>query len=407
MQQRRGLAVVHAEGAVALDEDAAEGRAVLDHGGLAGIHCQLLGRDVGVGVGDPAGGVGLGLHLDKGPAEEVLAVVRVDVPLPVHQRDHVVHGLLVLGQLLVQHPRRIDLAGDDVLVDRVHVGIPLGLIGQHGGRRVDDARGGVPAGAQLDAIGAGEVGDTGVVVRELRDALADLLLGHVRVEAEVGVVRLAEVVVQLLGEVVALGLAQLAHPGRVLEGQVQVVEQRVLVVEEFGVHGPSAVLLHQLFAHQLRAQHLHGVAQRELLVAVIVHADIGHALVRLGRGAVLGGDGRGEPALGDGAAGHAKGEIVVRMQLQSMPGLAELPRHERREQAQDALALFKGLANDRRVLRGVLHDQVTGLPGLGQHRVQCLAGLDGQFFLRHVFSSAIDGRRTLCQQQPFCSMMLP
>ena len=136
------------------------------------------------------------------------------------------------------------------------------------------ARRGVPAGAQLDAVRAGQLGDAVVPVLKAFQAGAHLFFFHVRVKAEIGGGEFAEVVVQLRREVICFRLAEAAHPGGGFVVQMQMVEQRHVVVKEFAVHRPAAVGIHQLLADDLRAQFLDRVAQRHLLRAVLVEGDV-------------------------------------------------------------------------------------------------------------------------------------
>jgi hypothetical protein len=133
----------------------------------------------------------------------------------------------------------------------------------------------------------------------------------------------------------------------VLKHQVHVVKQRVFKVEELGIHRPAAVFFHQLLADKRFAQHVHRFLERELLVAVVGHGHVAHALVGRGQRAVLRANDGGKPALLDGAALNAQRVIVVRVQLQPAAGLAELPGDEHRVQAKHAVACGQGFADQR------------------------------------------------------------
>ena len=152
---------------------------------------------------------------------------------------------------------------DQGLVHGEDVGGLLWLVGAQAAGGVEHARRNVPAGARLQAVGLGQVGDLVVALREVLEARAHLVPGGAGGEAEEGVRVLPAVVVGLGREVVGLGLALLPGEGRVLVTVVDVVRQGALVVEELGVHRPALVSVPDAVADELPLQLRHRVAKQE------------------------------------------------------------------------------------------------------------------------------------------------
>ena len=126
-----GLALVAADGAEALGQNAAISAAVLNGNRLAGIYGQLLGAHIGVAIGDPfllINTVFLRIHHRR--TEVVLLIMRIHIGFPIHQvHDGVNVILLFLRQALHQVLDIVNLAGRHVFEDRVYVAVPLRLIG--------------------------------------------------------------------------------------------------------------------------------------------------------------------------------------------------------------------------------------------------------------------------------------
>ncbi len=124
---------------------------------------------------------------------------------------------------------------------------------------------------------------------------------------------------------------------------MQVVGQRVHVVEELAVHHPATVLVDGVLAQELDRAVVHRVAQRDL--AVVIDVDVAQALVPGGAGAIIGCRGGREPALVDAAALAAQGIQVVRVQAQPPPRYTKRAGHPGRRQPHDAAALLQRLLN--------------------------------------------------------------
>lgn len=343
-----GFGGVGAEGAVALDQDAAIGGGVFHGDGLAGVDGEFLGAEIFVAVGDPFFGVaGVAVRAGNRGAVIGFLVMGVDIFFPVHEGDDVVEVALLLGGAIFnQKIVRVDFGADDVFVDGVDVGIPLGFVGEDRAGGVYDAGGGVPAGAKLDAVSAGELGDAVVAFFVLGETFFDHFLGDVGVEAEIGDGEFAEVVVELGGEVIRFGFAEAAYAGGGFEGEMQVVEERGAEVEEFGVHGPGAEFLFQFVADDLIAEFFDGVAKREFLRDVFGRRhDVGHAFILGGKGTVHGGDDGAEPAFFDRAAIGAVGVVVVRVEAEALAGGGEAAGDEDGEELEDAVMLFESFVD--------------------------------------------------------------
>ena len=221
---------------------------------------------------------------------------------------------------------------------------------------MEHARRHIPARARLQAIGLGQVGDLVVALVPDLQAVAHLLLRRARLQAEEGVGEGAAVVVEL-GRV-EIGLRFRRHPHQlgVLLALVQVVGQRVPVVEEFRVHGPLAVGVPQLLAQQLGAQLADHVHQQHFFgLAALFVDDVAQALVGRGQRPVVGLGGGGKPAFVDAAAVGAKRVIVARVQLDAPARDAKRAGHPGGGKAQDAFALFICFA-DHKLLREYLRE---------------------------------------------------
>ena len=344
---RGRLDVERAQLALALDRDRAVGAIVTDDGGPAGQDGELLGREPVRLVDDPALLVTLGAHLlDRvhrlGRHEPVLVEVGVDVQLPVedaHQVVEVVPPLLrhVLEEKLLG---RVSLP-DQRLEHREDVGGALRLVGEQRARCVQDPRWYVPAGAGAQPVSPRQIQDAVVALVPGREAAPDVLLRRLRVEAEEGVGKPAAVVVELLREVVGLGLALAAHVGGPLVGLVHVERQRLLVVEELAVHHPAAELLHDLGPEQLVAGELDGVLEQHLRRRAVPGLDVAEPLVGERLRSVVRLGGGSEPALVDAAAMSTERIVVVRVQLEPLPRYAERAGHPARHEPQDAVALVQ------------------------------------------------------------------
>ena len=90
------------------------------------------------------------------------------------------------------------------------------LVGAERTGRVQDARADEPAGAGLQAIGAGEIEDAVVAFVPIFEAFADLRLGRAGLEAHEGVGEIVADVVVLRREIIGFRLAFLADQPRLL-----------------------------------------------------------------------------------------------------------------------------------------------------------------------------------------------
>ena len=182
------------------------------------------------------------------------------------------------------------------------------------------AGGRIPSGAQLNAEGAGQLGDANVA----RFIIAQAILTSGRDlgrEAEIGGRHGAVVIVQLRRIIIAFGFAEPADRSGLFKRQMHMMKQRNIIIEKFGIHRPSAVFLQQLHADRLRAELRHRVAERKFIHRIVGRRNIAHALVGSGKRAVVRRDYGRKPALLDGTAARAQREIIVGMQLQPMAGL--------------------------------------------------------------------------------------
>ena len=236
--QRRGLDGPDAQRAVALQHDQAVRPRVTDGDRAARQHGQLFRGKVRVAVGDPVLDVTFALHLRQRfhrprRAEVIALEVGVDVDIPIQHRDDVVQVVLELRR----HVLHQQLPPDRHFVHQrlehgEDVAGPLRLIGAQAAGRVQGAGRHIPARAQLQPIGLRQVGDVVVALVPDLQAMAHLVLGRPRLQAEVGVGGVGAVVVQLAGKVVGFGLRFHADAAGVLLHLVEVVGQRRLVVEE-------------------------------------------------------------------------------------------------------------------------------------------------------------------------------
>ena len=234
---------------------------------------------------------------------------------------------------------------DDVLIDAVDVAVPLRLVGEIRARGVDDARRGIPACAELDAVGAAELGDAIVGLAIERQARPHLPFAHVRIEAEIGMGEQAGMIVELRREVIGFRLALAAHPPGVLLAKMEVQEQRGVVIEILRIHWPRAVLLFQRRTDDVGAKLSDGVLEQKRVLAPPGRIDVAHALVGRRQRTVHRRDHRREPALLDGAARRAERIIVVGMQAQALAGRREAAGHEHRRETQHPLAFIESVSD--------------------------------------------------------------
>ena len=95
------------------------------------------------------------------------------------------------------------------------------------------------------------------------------------------------------------------------------MEQRILIVEKFTVHGPGLKLLIQVLADQLALQQIHGFLERKAIFGIISSRNIAQALIFTGILSVHTANDRGEPPLLDRAAFGTVGVEIVRMQAET------------------------------------------------------------------------------------------
>jgi len=127
---------------------------------------------------------------------------------------------------------------------------------------------------------------------------------------------------------------------------MQMMRQRVAVVEKLGIHRPLAVLAPHLVAQQRRTQFGHDIEQQHLVRCVALCVDdIAQPLVGRGQRAVVGLRRRREPAFIDAAAVGAERIIVARVKLDASPRNTKRTRHPRRRQSQNPFACLKGGVN--------------------------------------------------------------
>ena len=322
-----GLAV---DRAGALHADEAVGAGVLDGALGAGIDGEFLGGEelfaVDLAVDDPAVDVALAAGVGDGDGLEVVVVLEIwiHVLFPVELVDDEVDVLVLgLGHVFHEEGPRHFAALDEVLIHAEDVGAPLGLVGAEGAGGVENARVDEPAGADLEAVGFGEIEDAVVALVPVADALFDLLLGGAGLEAHEGVGEVVADGVVLGREVVGLGFAFLADELRLGGALVHVVRDRPHVIEEFRVDGPFAVFFPDGFADDGRAAIFDGLGEGEALVA-----DDGVAEALVVGAALVGGDGGGgEPAFVDAAAVQAVGVGVIGVEFDAEAGLEEGARH--------------------------------------------------------------------------------
>ena len=172
----------------------------------------------------------------------------------------------------------------------------------------------IPARPELNPVRAGELRDPDILLLVIHKTLADLFLRAVGVEAEIRHRHGAGVVIILRRIVIRLWLAEHADLRRGLEVQMQVVEQRHIVVEELRVHRPGAVLVHHIPPDELCAELLDGFLERELLLRRRAVGNVAQSLVRAGQRTVVAVDDAREPALFNCTALRAKSVVIVRMQ---------------------------------------------------------------------------------------------
>ena len=117
----------------------------------------------------------------------------------------------------------------------------------------------------------------------------------------------------------------MADGGGVLLHLVQVMGQRALVVEEFGIHGPAAVRIPQFRTQQFGPQVRHHIGKelaRHIIPRLVVD-HIAEPFIRCGQRPVVRlGSGR-KPALVDAAADGAESIVIARVQLDASPGNTE------------------------------------------------------------------------------------
>ena len=126
--------------------------------------------------------------------------------------------------------------------------------------------------------------------------------------------------------------------------QMQVVEQRNLVVEKLRIHRPAPVSAHQLVPDQIPAEYIDRLPQRELSANVpISRKHIAHAFIGRGQRPVHGRDDRREPAFLDRAPFGAQRIIVIGVQPEAKSRTAEPAGHKNRHKAENTLTLFECL----------------------------------------------------------------
>ncbi len=148
-------------------------------------------------------------------------------------------------------------------------------------------------------------------------------------------------VVELRREIIGFRLAQPAHARGVRVREVQMVEQRHLIVEELGVHRPGAVLLLKIRADEFGSENGDDVLEIDLVLVDVGQRHGTQPLVRRRQRAVHGGgDGR-EPALGDAAPLRAEIKVIVRVQADAPPGTVEGTGHPVGHHPENALPFRK------------------------------------------------------------------
>ena len=197
--------------------------------------------------------------------------MRVYIGIPIHQAHDIVQIVFfVFRAVFIQRFNRVYFVAGHVFVYAVYIAVPLRFICQYRARGMHHTGRSIPACAQFNAIRTGQFGNAVVSVFKAFQARAHFFFFHVRVKAKIGHREFAQVVVQLRREIIRFGLAQTAHPGSRFVVQVQMMEQRHIVIKKLAVHRPSAIGIHQFLADDLCAHFPDRVAQRHFFRAVLV-----------------------------------------------------------------------------------------------------------------------------------------
>ena len=297
-------------------------------------------------VNDPTIHIAGAACIGHGNGLEVMVVleVGVKVAVPVQLVDDEVDVVVVCGGHVFDQklPRNVTSL-DKVLIHSENVTTPLGFVSAEGPWGVEYARRNEPAGARLQAVGAGEVKDSIVSLVPIGDAFAHLILGCAGLQPHESVGEIVPYIVMLGREIVGLGLSFLTHQLCLSGALVHVVGDGPHVVEEFRVNRPLVVLAPNRFSDQ------EGTTFRDSFLkceTVFAGDHVGKPLIV--RAVVVGGGRRGcEPAFVDPTTVQAKCVEVVRVQFEALAGLQKGARHPARGQAQEAAGGFQ-LGFDRR-----------------------------------------------------------
>ena len=321
----------------ALDADEAVGAVVLDGAFGTRGHGEFLGREVlefvDLAVDDPL--VFVAIVFLGGDRFEVVVVleVRIHVLVPVELIDDEVDVLVLgLGHILDEQGPGYFASFNEVLIHTKHVRTPLWLIGAERTGGMQDARVDQPTGTGLELIGLGKLEDLVVTLVPVGDALTHLCLGRARLKTHESVGEIIPDVIVLRGEVIRFRFTFEPEQLRLFGVLVHVVRDRTHVVEKLGVDGPLLIFLPDGGANKFGAEFGDGLLQRE---AHVVDDDVRETFVRRPIIVRCFG-GRSEPALVDAAAVKTECIEIIRVKLETFPGLQERAWHPARGEAQEA-----------------------------------------------------------------------
>ena len=147
---------------------------------------------------------------------------------------------------------RIDFSHRNIFHDRIHVTVPLRFKSNDGCGSVDYACRRIPARPELYAVSAGKLCNPVVFCVIIFQAFHDLLLCGRGVKAKIRKRKTSEIAAVILGrEIISLRLAVHAYPGGFFLCQMQMVEQRLVIVIELGKCRPRTILRHKVVPNQV------------------------------------------------------------------------------------------------------------------------------------------------------------
>ena len=237
-----------------------------------------------------------------------------------------------------------DFAVDHIFPHGHHVAVPLRFVGAQGTRRMHYAGRCVPARIQFDPESPGQFCDPRIAHREITQAVHHFFFADRRIKPEIRYRHIAHMAVVLLREKIVLVFGKHADPFAGFFRMMDMMEQRQLIIIEFGIHRPRAVFVHQLLPDQVRTEFIDEILEQDDMLRVIVYVDKAHAFVGARSGCLHMGD-RTEPPLHDGPPVHPHGKIIIGMQAQPSARPVKRTRYPRRCQLQDSVSPFKYLSD--------------------------------------------------------------